>query len=137
MVALFEPSQGVIQPKSELKIKMTVTVYTGGNLNELFLCDINDMELPIGFEMLADAYGLTVSYETKQDEPNASQLDKSNASGMTKKSGDGQSQGTALQMLTFPSCTINKVSSQKFVLKNLSGIKTSFLFDVKSYAPTS
>lgn len=137
VVAIFEPSQGVIQPKSELKIKMTVTVYTGGNLNELFLCDINDMELPIGFEMLADAYGLTVSYETKQDEANAASMDKSSASGMTKKSGEGQSQGTALSMLTFPSCTINKVSSQKFVLKNLSGIKTSFLFDVKNYAPTS
>jgi hypothetical protein len=25
------------------------------------------MELPIGFEMLADAYGLNVSYETQED----------------------------------------------------------------------
>jgi hypothetical protein len=63
-VVKFEPSSGVIQPRSELKIKMTVTVYTGGNLNELFLCDVQDMELPLGFEMLADAYGLNVSYET-------------------------------------------------------------------------
>lgn len=46
---------------------MSVTVYTGGNLNELFLCDIQDMELPIGFEMLCDAYGLNVSYETQED----------------------------------------------------------------------
>ena len=43
---------------------MTVTVFTGGNLNELFLCDIADLQLPLGFEMLADAYGLNVSYET-------------------------------------------------------------------------
>jgi len=47
---------------------MSVTVYTGGNLNELFLCDIQDMELPIGFEMMADAYGLNVSYETQEDQ---------------------------------------------------------------------
>jgi len=47
---------------------MEVTVYTGGNLNELFLCDILDMEMPIGFEMLADAYGLNVSYETQEDQ---------------------------------------------------------------------
>lgn len=67
-VAKFEPSSGVIQPKSELKVKMTVTVFTGGNLNELFLCEVQDMELPTGFEMLADAYGLNVSYET-QEEP--------------------------------------------------------------------
>lgn len=64
MIAIFEPLSGVIQPRSEVKIKMTVTVYTGGNLNDLFLCDINDMEMPLGFEMLADAYGLNVSYET-------------------------------------------------------------------------
>ena len=39
-------------------------------------------------------------------------------------------------MLAFPNCTINKTSSQKFILKNLSGIKTSFLFDVINFAPT-
>ena len=49
---------------------MTVTVYTGGNLNELFLCDIKDTEMPLGFEMLADAYGLNVSYETQEDQTN-------------------------------------------------------------------
>jgi hypothetical protein len=36
-------------------------------MNELFLCDIEDMELPIGFEMLADIYGLNVSYETQEE----------------------------------------------------------------------
>ena len=40
-----------------------------------------------------------------------------------------------LQVLNFPNCTINKTSSQKFILKNLSGIKTSFLFDVINFAP--
>lgn len=67
-ITKFEPSSGIIQPRSELKIKMTVTVFTGGNLNELFLCDVQDMELPIGFEMLADAYGLNVSYETQDEQ---------------------------------------------------------------------
>lgn len=67
VVCQFEPASGIIQPRTEVKIKMTVTVFTGGNLNELFLCDINDMELPLGFEMLADAYGLNVSYETMED----------------------------------------------------------------------
>jgi hypothetical protein len=37
--------------------------------------------------------------------------------------------------LNFPNCTINKTSSQKFILKNLSGIKTSFEFDVLNFAP--
>ena len=68
IVAKIEPSSGVIQPKSELKIKLSATLYTGGNMNELFLCDIQDMELPIGFEMQADIYGLNVSYETQEDQ---------------------------------------------------------------------
>lgn len=37
--------------------------------------------------------------------------------------------------MNFPHCTINKTSSQKFILKNLSGIRTSFEFDVNFYAP--
>lgn len=65
---MFEPSSGVIQPRSEIKVKFNVTVFTGGNLNELFLCDIQDMEMPVGFEMLADAYGLNVSYESQEDQ---------------------------------------------------------------------
>ena len=64
VICQFEPHAGTIKPRSEQKIKMTVTVFTGGNLNELFMCDVKDMELPLGFEMLADAYGLNVSYET-------------------------------------------------------------------------
>lgn len=38
-------------------------------------------------------------------------------------------------MLNFPHCTINKTSSQKFILKNLSGIKTSFDLSVVNFAP--
>ena len=113
---------------------MTVTVFTGGNLNELFLCDIQDMELPLGFEMLADAYGLNVSYETQEDQSAA--LNTSATSLKTKKSDNvSANPGLALKALNFPNCTINKTSSQKFILKNLSGIKTSFLFDVRNYAP--
>lgn len=83
IIARFEPAAGVIQPRTEVKIKMSVTVFTGGNLNELFLCDINDMELPIGFEMLADAYGLNVSYETQEDQTAA--LNTTNMSMKTRK----------------------------------------------------
>lgn len=113
---------------------MNVTVYTGGNLNELFLCDIQDMELPIGFEMLADAYGLNVSYETQEDQAAALNMTQASVTAKSKKS-ENVSNNNALQMLNFPHCTINKTSSQKFILKNLSGIKTAFHFDVANFAP--
>jgi hypothetical protein len=114
---------------------MTVTVFTGGNLNELFLCDIADMELPLGFEMLADAYGLNVSYET-QDDASQAAMNTSHTSMKSKKS-ETTGSSNALSNLIFPNCTINKTSSQKFILKNLSGIKTSFLFDANNYAPVN
>ena len=113
-----------------------MTFYTGGNLNDLFLCDIADMELPIGFEMRADAYGLNVSYETQEDQAAAM---NTTATSSLRKSTHGKDasplSSNVLQMLNFPNCTINKPSSQKFILKNLSGIKTSFHFDVLNYAP--
>jgi methyltransferase-like protein len=42
---------------------------------------------------------------------------------------------TQLQMISFPSCVINKPSSQKFILRNLSGIKTTFNFLAITYEP--
>lgn len=112
---------------------MTVTVYTGGNLNELFLCDIKDMEMPLGFEMHADAYGLNVSYEAQED----TQSNTLNQTANTIKSrSTNKTVVNQLSKLSFPHCTINKTSSQKFTLKNLSGITTSFDFDVRYFAPT-
>tara|TARA_B110000285_G_C15124487_1_gene619273 strand:+ start:268 stop:948 length:681 start_codon:yes stop_codon:yes gene_type:complete len=131
-VASFEPTSGVIPPRSEQKIKMEVTVFTGGNLNELFLCDIQDMELPVGFEMLADAYGLNVSYETQATDQDLGM----NTSGTSMRSKSIKDQvSNILQNLNFPNCTINKTSSQKFILKNLSGIQTHFNFNVQNFAP--
>lgn len=86
---------------------MTVTVYKGGNLNELFLCDVRDMELPLGFEMLADSYGLNVSYETQEDQTAA--MNTSHSTMKTKRSEGSIS--NVLTKLAFPHCTINKTSS--------------------------
>ena len=54
---------------------------------------------------------------------------------MKAKSQKEEPVANTLKMLNFPNCIINKTSSQKFILKNLSGIKTSFLLDVLNFAP--
>ncbi len=46
-------------------------------------------------------------------------------------------EGKQLRMIAFPTCKINKSSSQKFILKNLSGIKTSFKFSSLTFEPIS
>lgn len=63
IIARFEPSRGIIPPKSEVQIYFSATVFIGGNINELFICNIDDLEIPLGFELHADAFGLNVSYE--------------------------------------------------------------------------
>ena len=67
IITRFEPARGTIPPKSKVEIYFSVTVYIGGNINELFICNIDDVELPLGFELNADAFGLNVSYETTDD----------------------------------------------------------------------
>lgn len=71
-IARFEPKKGVIAPKKKQKISMELTVFTGGAIDELFMCDIQDLELPLGFEVKADAFGLNVAYMTNEDQNMAS-----------------------------------------------------------------
>lgn len=66
-VVRFEPKKGVIAPKKRAKINMELTVFKGGAIDELFMCDIQDLELPLGFEVKADAFGLNVAYMTSED----------------------------------------------------------------------
>lgn len=56
----------------------------------------------------------------------ATSLDKSIYGSMNK-----------LQMVSFTNCRINKPMSFKFMLKNLSGIKTSFKLNAESFEPTA
>lgn len=37
-------------------------------MNEVFICEIQDVEFPLGFEMKADVFGLSVSYEVTDEE---------------------------------------------------------------------
>ena len=66
-VAKFEPKRGTIPPKSKVKINFELTMFIGGEIDELFLCDVEDMEMPLGFIVKADAFGLNVAYMTTEE----------------------------------------------------------------------
>ena len=68
MIARFEPQRGTLLPKTSVSIYMSMTVFFGGAINELFMCNVEDVELPLGFEVLANAFGLNVSYEISNDD---------------------------------------------------------------------
>jgi hypothetical protein len=65
--AIFEPARGTIPPHSEIPVRFIFTVYTGGDLSEFFTCDIADIEFPLTFELKADVFGLSVSYEAPDE----------------------------------------------------------------------
>jgi hypothetical protein len=71
IIARFEPAKGIIPPKSEVAIYFSATIFIGGNIDELFICDIDDLEIPLGFELHADAFGLNVIYESTEESSQA------------------------------------------------------------------
>jgi len=125
----FEPSEGTIPPKSKVRITFGVTVFVGGQIDELFMCDVEDLELPLGFEMKADAFGLNVAYLTPE-EPSEKSTEVTDS--------DSLINGLyPLKALNFMDCRINRPLTKKFVLKNLSGIATKFNFSANDFEPLS
>ena len=106
----------------------------GGAIDELLMCDIQDLELPLGFEVKADAFGLNVAYMTSEDQTLASTQNLSDQE-QSQSMNDLYGNMNKLQVISFNNCQINKATSQKFVLKNLSGIKTNFDFSSFIFEP--
>lgn len=78
-----------------------MTVYYGGPIDELFLCDVEDLELPLGFEVKADAFGLNVVYLTAEEQTGF----MSTAGSSFEKTSDGLNE---LKIVNFTQCRINK-----------------------------
>lgn len=45
----FNPVKGVVKAKSTQNIGVEFKSFRGGSLNELFICNIREMKLPLGF----------------------------------------------------------------------------------------
>ena len=103
---------------------MEIIFYKGGQIDELIICNVEDLELPLGFEVKADAFGLNVAYLTDEEQASASVMEvRRDEIDESHKNIYGSS--NKLEMFNFTNVLINKTATNKFVLKNLSGINTS------------
>lgn len=134
-VARFEPRKGTIPPKSKVKVKFDLTMFVGGEIDELFMCDIEDMEMPLGFLVKADAYGLNVAYMTKEEQTLS--MSMTNFTEKANFEPDKTTYGSMnkLEIISFNNCQINAPSTFKFTLKNLSGIRSKFDLSSANFEP--
>jgi len=44
-------------------MKILFTPYKGGRLSKIIVCDVEELEQPLGFEVTGDVYGLSVIFE--------------------------------------------------------------------------
>ncbi len=49
ITTVFEPARGVVKARSEQLITISFTFYKGGKIEELFACEVEDMDAPLGF----------------------------------------------------------------------------------------
>lgn len=98
------------------------------------MCNVEDLELPLGFEVKADAFGLNVAYLTDEEQASASVMEvRRDEIDEAHKNIYGSS--NKLEMFNFTNVLINKTATNKFVLKNLSGINTSFKLNAMLFEP--
>lgn len=73
--------RGIIPPKSEVKISVNFLVYYGGKVDELLICHVEDVEIPLGIELHAESFGLNVQYEVSEPLSSVSKTFKATKAG--------------------------------------------------------
>lgn len=126
-------------------------------LDEIYVCRIKQMEIPIGVNVKGKITGLDISYEYSNDTLNKlSQLGRLETTSMHSaitstnsisrrkhnlssnkyvKSRNTTNLDKTMKTIDFKNVKVNKYYTFKFVLKNLCGITTNFNFKSKNYSP--
>jgi hypothetical protein len=147
LIAEFSPSNGIVNPKSSLRIKYKVIYYKSGNVDSLFLCQIREMDIPLGIVIQGRVTGLDITYEMTDDTLSymMAKYDSSSVSSSLSMvpSEKGRSKGRllsknslidkTLNVLDFRHLQVNKHQTASFLIKNHSGIQTTFNIFVERF----
>ena len=158
--ALFEPKSGVIPPKTDMPITLKMIPHVGKMLTRIIECDIAGVEAPLGFQLQAKVVGLNIVYESHEEEnpvetgrPRKKMGLAESLSSLQGKSGEPRSLAqTTLSTLTKQQVEVMKARPTfkkielmdliiaeprtiKFVIKNISGLNTTFKLYSENFDP--
>ena len=161
--AEFEPNQGKIEPHSSIKIKYKVIYFFLAHIDDLFVCHIDEMDIPLGVVIQGDVIGLDIDYlftpESFEylDKLNSQVIDSTKAhkthrehnlakTGLrnTKRaktvlkvseSEINEDAKFRLSNISMRNLKVNTPAEIFFKIKNLSGIPTNFDLSVNEFPP--
>lgn len=160
--ASFEPQSGIIAGKTEIPITLRMVPQVGMDVNKLIECNIEGLDGPMGFELTAKVVGLSVTYEifeeetvthgTKKKKPglvdsltslqakspkSPRSLAATSISMVSKQHLEATRARAPLEKIELMDMKINEARTLKFVLKNSSGLNTSFTLYSENFEPKS
>ena len=147
---VIDPAEGIVQPKSDVDIRIKFSVKLFGKFTFYYRCDFDNLSFPLGFELTGTVFGLDILYENmpvvdelalsrkknlKKMQMNLSITDKTGKSSLNSVVPSIQElpPGAPFTRLDFHNLSINKPFEYFFKIKNLSGIPTYFRLYFKDY----
>lgn len=139
------PKAGEIPPHSSVCCSFTVTPFEGGALNQVWMCNIEGMETEIGIFTLATVKGLEISYvifdESVHVNSKANNLPPSLYNTSERQSFISSMTlsippETLLKQIEFGTVNISEPKTFKFLIKNNSGLSTTFDLKCERFEPS-
>lgn len=161
LIAEFEPNKGTIPPHSTQDITFKIIYFFIDHIDNMFICHINEMDVPLGVIVQGDVIGLDIGYEFTEESynlikavnrgiPVASTMlgDNTNPIGrevrkrktrlstlMSSQVEEEEEVDLKFNQINIRNLKVNSPMEIMFKIKNFSGIPTQFNLVIDNYPP--
>jgi len=161
--AEFEPNTGVVPPHGKIDINFKIVYFFLSTVDDMFVCHIEEMDIPLGIVVKGEVIGLDIGYEIlpesfeaiqklnntqlKQSKNNYENAKEHNLAktGLRQNIKNKDIKNIELEKATAEKLKLKEINLKNlrvntpfelFIkLKNLSGIPTKYILGVKNYPP--
>jgi len=165
LTAEFEPNTGEVPPHGKIDINFKIVYFFLSSVDDLFICHIDELDIPLGVNVQGTVIGLDIGYEVLPESYEAIQNLNSSSIQLKKNKNTYENakehnlakiglrqniKNTEIRNVELEKATAEKLKLKQinlrnlrvntpfemFIkLKNLSGIPTKFILGVKNYPP--